>query len=267
MQPVGTSSENSCQIGMERVMFRKKSEFLGTIFLLVAMVFLAGCPGIKPAPISGYTPLGAVNVVVIAPPSMTVGTGNTQQFTATINNSGLSTVQWEVLPPADQPDEEIGTIDNTGLYTAPQFVPKDPHITITALSNADNTKSGSANVTIVGAPFPATVTISPTTAAVQIGKTVDFSATVTGPTNTSVSWQVNGIPGGNTTVGMISSNGPDSAVYTAPKVVPNPALVEVEAVSNSDPTKQAVAGVTISKNPPNLANVSISPATATVQEG
>ena len=52
-----------------------------------------------------------------------------------------------------------------------------------------------------------------------------FSATVTNSTNTSVNWSVNGIAGGNSTVGTISSAG----LYTAPVIVPSPASVTVSA--------------------------------------
>jgi len=247
-------------------MFRNTSQLPWLALVISALLVLPGCPGSKSAPISGYTPLGSVSVMVIVPQSTTVGTGSTQQFTAMINNSGVSGVQWEVNGTPGG-DGSVGTIDSSGNYTAPQFVPKNPHVTITALADADNTKSGSANITIVGAPFPATVSISPTTAALQIGTSLTFSATVTGPADTSVTWQVNGIDDGNATIGKIVPGGKDTAVYTAPATVPAPATVEVTAVSNSDITKSASALVTISKNPPNLATVTISPPTGTVVVG
>jgi len=247
-------------------MFRKTAQFLWMALVLSTVLVLPGCPGAKPAPISGYTPLGSVSVMVIVPQSTTIGTGTTQQFTATVNNSAVSGVQWEVNGfPGGGGD--VGTIDTSGNYTAPQFVPKNPQVTITAVADADNTQSGSANVTITGAPLPATVGISPTTAALQVGKSLTFSATVTGPADTSVSWQVNGVDNGNTTVGTIEPGDKDTAVYTAPAQVPSPATVTVTAISNSDPTKSASAQVTISTAPPNLANVSISPTSATVQAG
>ena len=71
------------------------------------------------------------------------------------------------------------------------------------------------------------VTVSPATANLQEGSTLQFTATVTNLSNTAVNWTVNGIPGGNATVGTISSTG----LYTAPSVVPNPAAVTVTATS------------------------------------
>src|SRR6202011_2541711 len=83
--------------------------------------------------------------------------------------------------------------------------------------------------------------ITPTTASVQTGMTQTFSATVMGSSNTTVNWSVNGVAGGNATVGMISTSG----VYTAPMTTPSPAMVTVSAVSAADSTKSASAQVTV----------------------
>ena len=249
-------------------MSRNLSKFLWLAFVLSAIAILPGCPGAKPAPISGYSPLPAVSVMVIVPDSTSVGTGTTQQFMAMVNNSGVQNVQWEVngIPSGDG---DVGTIDKTGLYTAPPFIPKNPHVTITAQANADNTKSGSANITIIGAQGPATVSISPSTAFLQIGTSITLTATVTGVSNTAVTWLVNNVVEGNTTVGRIVPGENNTAVYTAPAVVPNPATVEITAISNEDPdpTRAGLAEITISKNPPDIANVTISPSLANVQAG
>jgi hypothetical protein len=71
---------------------------------------------------------------------------------------------------------------------------------------------------------------------------------------------VNGISGGNSTIGTIASNGPDTSVYTAPATVPSPATVTIAATSTADPTKFGTALVTIT-----CANAnSILPASASV---
>ncbi|MGB7844050.1 MAG: hypothetical protein WBL63_00415 [Candidatus Acidiferrum sp.] len=85
-----------------------------------------------------------------------------------------------------------------------------------------------------------TVTLTPTTATVVVGQNVAFQATVTGSTNTAVTWQVNGIAGGNATIGTIVTG-----VYTAPAAVPSPASVTVTAVSQADSTKSKSASVLI----------------------
>jgi hypothetical protein len=82
-------------------------------------------------------------------------------------------------------------------------------------------------------------------ASVQAGVTQTFTATVTGSSTTTVNWSVNGVAGGNTTLGMISSSG----VYTAPMTVPTPPTVTVTAVSTVDSTKSASAQVTVTPVP------------------
>jgi YVTN family beta-propeller protein len=61
-----------------------------------------------------------------------------------------------------------------------------------------------------------TVTVSPTFGTVGTLEQLQFTATVTGTGNTGLNWFVNDIPGGNSTVGTISSSG----LYTAPATAP-----------------------------------------------
>ena len=83
--------------------------------------------------------------------------------------------------------------------------------------------------------------MTPPSATVTVGGTEQFSATITGATNTSVSWTVNGVPGGNSSDGTITSTG----LYSAPSTVPLRAAVQVSAVSQADSSKSAAASVTI----------------------
>jgi hypothetical protein len=76
---------------------------------------------------------------------------------------------------------------------------------------------------------------------VQEASTQQFTATVTNGTSTAVSWQVNGVMGGNSSVGTIDSTG----LYTAPVIVPDPASITVTAVSQADASATGNAIVTI----------------------
>ena len=87
-----------------------------------------------------------------------------------------------------------------------------------------------------------TVAVSPTSVTLAPGTAQNFGATVTGSTNTSVAWSVNGIVGGNTTVGTITAAG----LYTAPAAAPSPATVTVRATSAASTSASAQASVTIS---------------------
>src|SRR6266849_8447514 len=59
---------------------------------------------------------------------------------------------------------------------------------------------------------PISVAVTPASVAVILGNTQAFAATVTNTTDTSVSWNVNGVPGGDPAVGTITAAG----FYTAP---------------------------------------------------
>ena len=108
-----------------------------------------------------------------------------------------------------------------------------------------------------------TVTIAPTTATVNTGATQQFTATVGNTTNTAVSWSVNGVTGGNQTVGFISSSG----LYTAPNTVPTPATVTVTAVSQADTAVSGTAQVTITAPSTPAASLTVSPQAVTMPAG
>jgi hypothetical protein len=90
-------------------------------------------------------------------------------------------------------------------------------------------------------PTKPMVTTSPATANVQEGSQLQFTATVSNTNDNTVTWQVNGVTGGNTSAGTISSTG----LYTAPAVIPNPASVTVSAFISDMPTVSGNSIVTI----------------------
>lgn len=90
---------------------------------------------------------------------------------------------------------------------------------ILGLSACGGGNNGNATVT--------SIMITPTAATVDFNTPIDITAQVnlsnnTDTTNTTVTWQVNGIGGGNASVGTIVNSPDDSQVgiYTAPRVVP-----------------------------------------------
>ena len=157
-------------------------------------------------------------VVTVSPTAASIQTGSTQQFTAAVTGSSNTSVNWSTTG---------GTVSAAGLYTAPDA---SGTYTVTATSAADSTKSASAQVTVTAAPPPIVVTISPSSASLQTGSAQQFSATVTGTTNTSVTWSGTG--------GTVSSTG----FYTAPNTA---GTYSVTATSVADPTKSASATVTV----------------------
>ncbi|MHB1938508.1 MAG: hypothetical protein ACYCOR_18270 [Acidobacteriaceae bacterium] len=107
------------------------------------------------------------------------------------------------------------------------------------VTNPDNPGGTSNPVTFTVSAV--TVTVAPPSATVPVGKTQQFTATVQGTSNTAVSWSVNGTPGGNSTVGTITSDG----LYTAPATVPTPATITVTATSQAQSNISASANVAV----------------------
>jgi hypothetical protein len=173
--------------------------------------------------------------VTVTPPSASLALNAQQQFSAVVNGSGNQTVTWGVNGTPGG-TSSAGFIDlNTGLYTAPNILPSPATVTVQATSQVMSSAVGTALVTITGPPPPISVNISPTTATVRVGKTVQFKATVQNTTNQTVTWSA--------TAGTISTTG----LYKAPSSVPSPNPVTIKAVSAADNTKSGTASVTITR--------------------
>src|ERR1039457_6101955 len=94
------------------------------------------------------------------------------------------------------------------------------------------------------------VSVTPNTVTVAVNQMQQFTASVTNTSNTSVTWMVNGVTGGTSTVGTISSSG----AYTAPGTVPS-GTITVSATSVADPTKSGTATVTVTASGPKYQGV------------
>jgi parallel beta-helix repeat protein len=104
--------------------------------------------------------------------------------------------------------------------------------------------SNSSNQVNQPAPQSVAVTVSSPSAGVLLGNATQLTASVTGTSNTAVTWSVNGISRGDSTVGTISSTG----LYTAPQALPNPAGVTIRATSQADSTASGNALLNITSD-------------------
>ncbi len=96
------------------------------------------------------------------------------------------------------------------------------------------------------------VTVSPGGSSIRAGDTQQFTAKVTATMDQTVTWSVNGVMGGNSTVGTISTTG----LYKAPAALPNPNSVSIEATSSSDQTLSGKVMVTLENPVPTVTAVS-----------
>src|SRR5271156_2368393 len=194
------------------LLMRKSIHFfmlLGIAFL--AMLTLSACGGG-----GGSSP--TVNDLVIIPGSTSVAVSQTAQFSAFLNGAG-ATVTWTASG---------GTIDGTGLFTAPSSAAS---VTITATAGSN---TGTATVNVTG-PAPALV-VNPAALAIPAGGLQPFTATP----SAGVTWTVNGIafgdcvapPVGSITQchGTIDGNGN----YTAPLSPPTGGTVTIGAAAGGN---------------------------------
>ena len=96
------------------------------------------------------------------------------------------------------------------------------------------------------------VTVSPGSSTVRAGDTQQFTAKVTTVMDQTVVWSVNGVMGGNSTVGTISTSG----LYKAPAALPTTNSVSIEATSSSDKTLSGKVMVMLENPVPTVTAVS-----------
>jgi hypothetical protein len=200
--------------------------------------------------------------VSVSPTSASVSPGASQSFAAGVSGSGNPSmaVTWSVNGAAGG-NATVGTItagnNNTATYVAPVNPPSPATVNVTATSVADPAKSASAAVTIACVQPNA---LSPSAASVTLGQSQVFTATLCISPGAPISWDVNGIPGGNFSIGTIVSTGGTTASYTAPLLPPPSNPVTINATSQTTPPQIAAATVTVVSN----ITVQVSPASATV---
>jgi uncharacterized protein (DUF1800 family) len=108
-------------------------------------------------------PANASVLVTVTPATAAVRAGATQTFAAAVTGNANQSVVWSInaVPGGNA---TTGTIDATGLYTAPVNLPTPNTITVTATSVAENTKLGNSGVTLEN-PVPVLTSVSPSTIA------------------------------------------------------------------------------------------------------
>jgi DNA-binding beta-propeller fold protein YncE len=260
---------------MERLGRRLGMKELKLCAAILAIVLAASCG-------SNSTTAG----VTITPTLATVRENGTQAFAASVSGISTTTVYWQVCLPTNSVTVQpttctpipgvtpqgatgltgYGTITQQGLYTAPGTIPQTNSFVVMASSTVDPTAFAVSNVSIAS---NVQVQVEPTTVTMATGEHYQFTATVTGTTNTNVTWSVNGNAGGDATDGYICPNpaapaGCTAGEYFAPSTFPG--AITIKATSSEDSTVSGSASVTVSTFiPPTIASDGLSP--AIVSEG
>ncbi len=196
-------------------------------------------------------PPAPVASVTVTPPTASVQTGGTVQLTATPRDAAGNPlagrqVTWESTAPA------VATVDANGLVTA--VAPGTATIRATSEGH-----TGTSTITVT-APPPApvaSVTVTPPTASVQVGGTVQLTATPRDAagnplTGRTVTWESTA-----PLVALVDANGRVTALL--------PGTATIRATSEG---QTGTATITVTALPPApVASVTVTPPTAEVQVG
>jgi DNA-binding beta-propeller fold protein YncE len=249
---------------------------------IVLAAGLAACGGNSTPVGVTVTPTGTaaspIPVLINSQPGLAPGQ---VQFSANVTGTSTSTVNWLIcLPPPNLTVKNpiplncgqltnFGTISNTGLYVAPPS-PPTPNIFVVAAQSTVNLNIYGISFVEVGSGVR--VSIAPTSATIAPSERFLFTSTVSGTSNTAVTWSVTGnnttVVGGDSTIGFICPNpaAPQpcpAGTYVAP--LTSPGTVTVTATSAADSSQFATAAVNVSTSAAQTTISSILPTIA--QEG
>src|SRR5205823_2074521 len=187
----------------------------------------------------------AVASVDLTPPSATVQVGQTVQLTAIprdANGNALSdrAVTWT------SNNTSVASVSPTGLVTGVVA----GSATITATSEG---KGGTSSITVTNVPV-ASVDVTPPTATVQTGQTVQLSATPR---------EANGAALPGRVVTWTSSN--TSVATVSPTALVTGVVAGSATITATSEGKSGTASITVTDIP--VASVDVTPPTATVQAG
>src|SRR5437879_979584 len=163
---------------------------LGRLLATAAAVLLVTC--------SNEGPSTTVASVTVTPPAPTVVVAGTVQLTATTKDANGSVLTGRVVTWASG-TPAVATVSATGLVTGVA----QGQATITATSEG---QQGTAAVTVMLAPV-SSVTVTPNPATVQIGQTLQLTATLKDANQNVLTGRVVTWASGNTGVATVSSTG------------------------------------------------------------
>src|SRR5207249_1819876 len=190
-----------------------------------------------------------VAAVTVTPSSGTVAIGQTVQLTATPRDASGNPLTGRVIT-WQSSNSAIASVNGSGLVSG---VAAGGPVTITATSEG---QSGTASITVSGVPV-ASVTVSPASASVPAGQTVQLSATLRDANGTiltgrSVTWASNNTPVATVTgTGLVTGKVAGAATITATSEGQNGTAaitvtpVPVASVTVTPPTAGVAVGSTL----------------------
>lgn len=175
--------------------------------------------------------------VPTGPASFTLeGTGFTPNSQAKLGNLALTT-------------SFVSSTSLTATGTVPQTMV--PRASMTVVESTPSQRQSNAMTVTIEYGVNTRVTIDPVEASMPAATGMKFTATLQGDPEHPFYWAVNGVPGGNETVGKVNGDG----WYSAPAEPPTPSTVTITARSMTNPPATGQATVTITNPLPAIAGV------------
>jgi hypothetical protein len=189
--------------------------------------------------------IGAVSNLSFSPASLSFGNLNLGKASApknvTVSNNGTTPITFlSITSNGDYSETDTcgtttlaaGAICSMAITFAPTGSGKrSGRVTF---NDTDPSNLQTLNLSGVGVIPASTVAVSPRAASLTSQQTQQYSATISGVSSNAVTWAVDGVTGGNASVGTISASG----LYTPPSTSGRHAI---KATSNSDNTQTAVS--------------------------
>ncbi|MDQ0172851.1 S-layer homology domain-containing protein [Paenibacillus tundrae] len=200
-----------------------------------------------------YAP--AVNSVSVSPGTDSMMQGESRQLVATVNAVGgaADTVAWA----SSDMDNKVAVSDTGFVTVAVDTVPGS--YTITATSTLDNSKVGTATITVTYAPAVNGVLVSPDPASIMQGDSLQLEAVVeaVGGASMDVTWN------SSDQTGKITVSNTGFVTVAADGV---PGDYTITATSIEDGSKMGMATVTVTYAPA-IHNISVNPESVNVAQG
>ncbi len=198
---------------------------------------------------SGSPPVnGLLNVNVGVSPCGAPSAARSYVLNATVVPPGP--LGFLTLWPQSAPQPLVSTLNSAdGAVTSNMAIVPTSNGSVSAFgSNATHLVLDISGYFAPSTTVPISVSVVPAAVTLSAGATQSFTATVTNDPSNAVTWEVNGVVGGNSTFGTIDTAGN----YTAP-AAPATAPISVTAVSQTDPFQSASASVNVTFSNASLA--------------
>jgi uncharacterized protein (DUF1800 family) len=215
--------------------------------VLVQFIDTASPSTVASATVTLQNPLPVI--ASLTPNSMNVGLASTVVIAGTgFLPASILQFGGQPVPPAKYVVKSTTEID----YTDTPSAASQQQVTVVNPNPGGATSNGKT-LTIGSA---VSVTLNPNNKTIRGGVALALSATVHNNSNQNVTWTVNGVTNGNSTVGAISTDSKGVVSYTAPWVIPAAATVTIVATSVAAPSASASITVTLQNPVPVIQSVS-----------